>query len=51
MVDVLNSRIEEIPPMLVDVVSARALAPLKMLCFYAENHLNENGMVFAKGEN
>ena len=35
-----------------DSVSARALAPLKTLCFYAESHLNENGIaVFAKGEN
>ena len=52
VVDVFNNRIEEISPMLVDVVSARALAPLKALCFYAESHLNENGIaVFAKGEN
>lgn len=52
VVDVLNNRIEEISPMLFDVVSARALAPLKTLCFYAESHLNENGIaVFAKGEN
>ena len=51
VVDVFNNRIEEISPMLVDVVSARALAPLKTLCFYAESHLNENGIaVFAKGE-
>ena len=52
VVDIYNNRIEEMSPMLVDVVSARALAPLKTLCFYAENHLNEDGMaVFAKGEN
>ena len=52
VVDVFNNRVEEISPMLVDVVSARALAPLKTLCFYAESHLNENGIaVFAKGEN
>ena len=52
VVDVFNNRIEEISPMSVDVVSARALAPLKTLCFYAESHLNENGIaVFAKGEN
>ena len=52
VVDVFNNRIEEISPMFVDVVSARALAPLKTLCFYAESHLNENGIaVFAKGEN
>ena len=52
VVDVFNNRIEEISPMLVDVISARALAPLDTLCFYAESHLNENGIaVFAKGEN
>mgnify|MGYP001391727814 FL=1 len=52
VVDVFNNRVEEISPMLADVVSARALAPLKTLCFYAESHLNENGIaVFAKGEN
>ena len=52
VVDVFNNRIEDIPPMFVDVVSARALAPLKTLCLYAESHLNENGIaVFAKGEN
>ena len=52
VVNVLNNRIEEISPMFADVVSARALAPLKTLCFYAESHLNENGIaVFAKGEN
>ena len=52
VVDIYNNRIEEMSPMLVDVVSARALAPLKTLCFYAESHLNEDGIaVFAKGEN
>lgn len=52
VVDVFNNRVEEISPMLADVVSARALAPLKTLCFYAESHLNESGIaVFAKGEN
>ena len=52
VVDIHNNRIEKMSPMLVDVVSARALAPLKTLCFYAESHLNEDGIaVFAKGEN
>ena len=52
VVDIYNNRIEKMSPMLVDVVSARALAPLKTLCFYAESHLNEDGIaVFAKGEN
>ena len=50
-VDVYNNRIEELPKMSADVLSARALAPLKTLCFYAEKHLKKDGLaVFAKGE-
>ena len=46
-----NNRIEELPKMSADVLSARALAPLKTLCFYAEKHLKKDGLaVFAKGE-
>ena len=51
-VEVYNNRIEELPPMSADIVSARALAPLKTLCLYAKNHLEKDGVaVFAKGEN
>ena len=51
-VEVYNNRIEELPPMSANIVSARALAPLKTLCLYAKNHLEKDGVaVFAKGEN
>ena len=51
-VEVYNNRIEELPPMSANIVSARALAPLKTLCLYAKNHLEKGGVaVFAKGEN
>ena len=49
---VYNNRIEELPPISANIVSARALAPLKTLCLYAKNHLEKDGVaVFAKGEN
>ena len=51
-VEVYNNRIEELPPISANIVSARALAPLKTLCLYAKNHLETDGVaVFAKGEN
>ena len=51
-VEVYNNRIEELPPIFANIVSARALAPLKTLCLYAKNHLEKDGVaVFAKGEN
>ena len=51
-VEVYNNRIEELPPMSANIVSARALAPLKTLCLYGKNHLEKDGVaVFAKGEN
>ncbi|MDG1763743.1 MAG: 16S rRNA (guanine(527)-N(7))-methyltransferase RsmG [Paracoccaceae bacterium] len=51
-VEVYNNRIEELPVMSANIVSARALAPLKTLCLYAKNHLEKDGVaVFAKGEN
>ena len=51
-VEVYNNRIEELPPISANIVSARALAPLKTLCLYAKNHLARDGVaVFAKGEN
>lgn len=50
-VEVYNNRIEELPLMSANIVSARALAPLKTLCLYAKNHLEKDGVaVFAKGE-
>ena len=51
-VEVYNNRIEELPSISANIVSARALAPLKTLCLYAKNHLEKDGVaVFAKGEN
>lgn len=51
-VEVYNNRIQELPLMSANVVSARALAPLTTLCLYAKNHLDKDGVaVFAKGEN
>ena len=51
-VEVYNNRIEELLPISANIVSARALAPLKTLCLYAKNHLEKDGVaVFAKGEN
>ena len=51
-VEVYNNRIQELPLMSANIVSARALAPLTTLCLYAKNHLEKDGVaVFAKGEN
>ncbi len=51
-VTVLTDRIEKIPPLGADILSARALAPLKTLCSYAVQHLGENGTaLFQKGIN
>jgi 16S rRNA (guanine527-N7)-methyltransferase len=48
---VLSERIEVAPPLGADVVSARALAPLKQLLAFADRHLKKGGMaVFLKGE-
>lgn len=49
-VDVFSQRIEKLPPLSADVVSARALAPLTTLLEYAEPHLVSDGRaVFPKG--
>jgi 16S rRNA (guanine527-N7)-methyltransferase len=48
--EVIAERIEKIPPLQADVVSARALAPLPKLLAYAERHLAEGGVaLFPKG--
>lgn len=48
--NVLAKRIEEVPPLGADVVSARALAPLDRLLPLAARHLGENGVgLFPKG--
>ncbi len=50
-VSVRSERIEEIEPLQADVLSARALASLDILCGYASRHLDKDGIaVFPKGE-
>ncbi|MDR0807962.1 MAG: 16S rRNA (guanine(527)-N(7))-methyltransferase RsmG [Gemmobacter sp.] len=48
---VRSERIEEIEPLQADILSARALASLDILCGYASRHLAEGGVaIFPKGE-
>lgn len=48
--DVLNDRIENIPPLGADVLTARALADLPTLLAFAERHMTSEGTaVFPKG--
>ena len=50
LVDVLTQRAEKAPPQAVDVVSARAMAPLRDLLPLAQRHLKPAGIgVFQKG--
>lgn len=45
------SRIEAVPPLMAEIVSARALAPMPALWSYAERHLAPGGVgLFLKGE-
>jgi 16S rRNA (guanine527-N7)-methyltransferase len=49
-VDVIHDRIENVPPLAADVVSARALAPLPVLLGHAYRHLAADGIaIFPKG--
>lgn len=49
-VQVITNRIEEVPPLGADILSARALAPLKTLLDHAARHLAPNGRaLFMKG--
>ncbi len=49
---VITERIEEVPPLRADVLSARALADLETLLGFAARHLNKDGVaLFLKGEN
>ena len=49
---VINDRIEKIAPLNADILSARALANLKMLVGFANLHLAEDGVaLFPKGSN
>ena len=50
-VKVVTARIEDLPSLQADVISARALAPLELLCDYAQRHLAPQGIaLFMKGE-
>ncbi len=47
---VLSDRIESVPPLSADVLSARALAALPQLCHFAHRHLSPTGIaLFQKG--
>ncbi len=46
------ARIEDVPPLNADVVTARALAPLKVLCSHVLRHLAADGLaILPKGTN
>ena len=50
-VTVINQRIEKVPPLQADVVTARALAPLDKLLGWAQPHLLPQGhCIFLKGK-
>lgn len=50
-VSVISERIESLPPLGADIISARALAPLPILLELAQRHLREQGKcLFMKGE-
>lgn len=49
-VTIKTQRIEDLEPLQVDVLTARALAPLSNLCDYAYRHLTPDGVaIFPKG--
>ena len=51
-VEVIANRVEEVPPLGADVISARALAPLAKLLEYADQHLRGGGIsILPKGRN
>lgn len=45
-ITVVADRIESVPPLGADVLSARALAPLTALCGFAKRHLAPDGVAF-----
>jgi len=50
-VDIHSERVEALPPLMADIVSARALATLDALCGLAHRHLSPAGIcLFPKGE-
>lgn len=49
-VTVLSRRIDDVPPLAADILSARGLASLALLCGFADRHLREGGAaIFPKG--
>ncbi len=49
--NVISERIEDIPPLNADIISARALANINTLLGFAERHLKPEGIaIFPKGE-
>lgn len=49
---VISQRIESVPPIGANIISARALAPLNSLLAYADRHLAHDGVcLFPKGQN
>jgi 16S rRNA (guanine527-N7)-methyltransferase len=49
-VDIINNRLEALPPMQADVLTARACAPLRKLLKWAQPHLKKGGIgLFMKG--
>lgn len=51
-VTIHNDRVENLPPLEAQVVTARALAPLDKLLGYAQPHLTADGFcIFLKGQN
>lgn len=51
-VEILTARIEDLPPLKADILSARALAPLDGLLGFCTLHMKEDGIgLFPKGQN
>ena len=51
-VEILTARIEDLPPLKADILSARALAPLDGLLGFCALHMKEDGIgLFPKGQN
>ena len=51
-INVISERIEAATPQTADILSARALADLSLLCEFSERHLKKDGIcVFPKGGN
>jgi len=50
--DVIQNRVEQVDPLNVDIISARALADLDILMSFSERHRKKDGIcLFLKGQN